>query len=189
MTLSPPKRSATAPPTRAHPRRWISSRGKMRFFSPRRYVRNIVNFTGTTRNRPSWNFGLQRVEVFAWSLLGPKVRRLRLHHRRIQQITVDTNVEKFWLRTLLGFSHAYFVHRDSPANLAVWIIQIPGKNRLSRADDFASRLVAHLNARGVEITLGSGVALRVNVKRVVRTSLHAGLTADAALVIEVDDTV
>src|SRR5262249_59133277 len=66
---------------------------------------------------------------------------------------------------------------------------ISGKNRGSGADAFGSRPVAHLNARGVEITLGSGVAIRVNIKRVIRTSLHAGLTADAALVIEVDDTV
>src|SRR4029450_11303565 len=89
----------------------------------------------------------------------------------------------------LRFSNAHLVHRDPAANLAVWIIQVAGKNRLGRADDFAGRLVAHLEARGVEIAFSRGITIGIDVERVVGTSLHTGLTADAALVVKVDDAV
>jgi hypothetical protein len=60
---------------------------------------------------------------------------------------------------------------------------------LRRADDFAGRLVAHLNARGVEVAFSSGITIGIDVERVIWTSLHAGLTADAALVVKIHNPV
>src|SRR5581483_5709956 len=132
---------------------------------------------------------LESVEIFAGIFLGPEMRRLRLHHRRIQQIAVHADVKQFRLGALLRLAHADFFQSDALADRAVRVVEVAGKNRLGGTDHFAGRLVAHVHARSIEVALGGGVALRIDVERIVRAGLHARLAADAALVVEIDDAV
>ena len=60
---------------------------------------------------------------------------------------------------------------------------------MRRTHDFTSGFVSQLDAGGVEVTLGGGVFIRIDVERIVGTSLHAGLATDAALAVEVHDSV
>jgi hypothetical protein len=46
-----------------------------------------------------------------------------------------------------------------------------------------------LNPMGAVIALGRSALVRIDVKSVVWTGLHAGLATDAAIIIEVDDTI
>jgi len=46
-----------------------------------------------------------------------------------------------------------------------------------------------LNPVGAVIALSRGALVRIDVKGIVWTGLHAGLTTDAAIIIEVDDTI
>ena len=58
-----------------------------------------------------------------------------------------------------------------------------------RANIHTGRFQADVNPVGAVVALGSGVGVGVNVKGVVRASLHARLAADAAVFVEVHDAV
>jgi hypothetical protein len=115
--------------------------------------------------------------------------RLRFHHRRREQVAVNAGVEEFWFGPFLGLANTNFVHGNAPADIALRIVEIPRENRLGWADHLAGGLIAHFHSRCVEVALCRRVAIRVDIKSVVRARLHAGLATDAALVVEVDDAI
>ena len=53
----------------------------------------------------------------------------------------------------------------------------------------AGRFQSHLRAVGAIVALGGGMAVGIDVKRVVGTRLHTGLTANAAAGVEVDNAI
>src|SRR5262245_6103456 len=152
-------------------------------------MRHVVHFARRAGNGTLGVVHSEREQILSGILVSPKVRRLRYHHIGIEQITVDADVEQFWLRSLLSFAYTDFFHGDAFADQTVRIVQITGQNRLGRTDHLAGRLVAHVDSRSIEIALGRRVAVRIDVKRVVGAGLHARLAADAALVVEIDDAV
>src|ERR1700756_4064334 len=114
---------------------------------------------------------------------------LLLRHRRIQKISIDADIEQFGPGTLLRFAHTNLLHGDPTANLAAGVVKIPGEYRLGRADNFASWFETHFDPGSVEIAFRGGVAVGINIQRIVGTGLHAGFAANAAFVIEIDNAI
>ncbi len=152
-------------------------------------MRHVVHFPRHAGDRTIGCRHLKCVKILARIFVRPKVRCLRLHHGRVQQIAVDADVEQFGFRPLLGLAHTDLFQRNPPANQAVRIVQIAGQNRLGRTNHFARGLVSHLHPRSIEITFGGGVTIGIDVKRIIGTSLHAGFTTDAPFVVEIDDAI
>src|SRR5262249_21140622 len=74
-------------------------------------------------------------------------------------------------------------------HLARGIIEIAGEDGLRGANDDAGRLQFRFHAVRAEIALGCGIAVGIDVKRVVGAGLHAAFATDAALIVEVDNSV
>src|SRR5712692_1592474 len=115
--------------------------------------------------------------------------RLRLHTRGAEKVIVNADIKELRPGSLLRFSHAHLLACDDPAYPALGVIEIARDDRLLRADDDASGLESHLDPVRAEVALRGRVRLGVNVERVVGAGLHAGLAADAALAVEIDDAV
>jgi hypothetical protein len=58
-----------------------------------------------------------------------------------------------------------------------------------RADIHACRFKADVNPVRTIVAFSRGIGIRVDIQRIVWTSLHTAFTTDAPLVVKVDDTV
>ena len=112
-----------------------------------------------------------------------------LQARRLQEIALDSDVEKLRLGALLRLADGNFFRGDDAADAARGIVEVAGDDRLRRADDHAGGFDAVLDAMRAEIALRRGHGVRIDVERVVGAGLHAALAADAAAVVEIDDAV
>src|SRR5712691_8076540 len=88
-----------------------------------------------------------------------------------------------------GLANAYRLAGDDLGNLSVRIVHIAGDDRAFGADDDAGGLQADLDAMSAIVALSGGVAVGVDVERIVGAGLHAGFAADAASIIEIDDAI
>src|SRR5262249_53455931 len=91
--------------------------------------------------------------------------------------------------SLLRLAHLHLLGGDQARDPSGRVIEIAGHDGLFGADDHTGRLQTHLHAVSAVVALGGRLGRRVDVERVVRTGLHARLTADAARAVEVDDPV
>src|SRR5205085_8017309 len=78
---------------------------------------------------------------------------------------------------------------DELRKLARRIVEVAAHDRLLRADYNAARLQAHFQSMRAEIALGGRISDGIDVQRVVRAGLHAGLAADAAIRVEIHHAV
>jgi hypothetical protein len=68
-------------------------------------------------------------------------------------------------------------------------VHVAADDRVLGADDLARRFETLLDAVGAEVALLRAAGLLVEVEGVVGAGLHAGLAADADVLVEVDDAV
>src|SRR5918994_4241313 len=101
-------------------------------------MRNVVDFAGAARDRPVRSVTSQCIKVFARLFLRPEMARLRLHHRWSEQVAVDPGIEELWLCPFLRLTNSDFVHSNTPADIALGIVEFSREDRLSWADKFAT---------------------------------------------------
>ena len=121
--------------------------------------------------------------------LRPHVGRLGRLQRRRERGGIGAHVEHLRARALLGLAHLDLLARHDARDRALRIVEVAGDDRLLRADDDARGLEPALDAMRAVVALRRGIRVGVDVQRVVRAALHAGLAADAPVAVEVDDAV
>ena len=121
--------------------------------------------------------------------IGPKVRSRLLQSGWYEQVPLDPDVEQLRVGALLWLAHRDLLLRDDTADLTGRIIEVAWNNRARRADDHARRFEVLFHSVRAVMALGCGVGVRIDIKRVVGTRLHASLAADAAVVIKIDNAV
>jgi hypothetical protein len=87
------------------------------------------------------------------------------------------------------FSHLGLLAGYQSRYLRSRVIYVPRNNSLDRADDYAGRLKLRFDAVSAVVALLGGVRVGVNIKRIIRTGLHAALATYAAVAVEIDDAV
>src|SRR5208282_1133453 len=102
---------------------------------------------------------------------------------------IGIDVVELGLSSLLGLAHAHRLPRYQLRRLACSIAQISGNDGVLRTYDHASGFQPDFGAMRAKMALGRGAIVRIHINRVVRTGLHAGLAANAAVGIEIDDPV
>src|SRR5581483_1529200 len=102
---------------------------------------------------------------------------------------VGTDVVDLGPRALVGPAYLYLLAGERLCDLTGGVLEVAGDDRLRRTDDDARREQAAVGTVRAVVALGSRMAARVNVERVVGTSLHARLAADAAVGVEIDDAI
>src|SRR5260370_13374350 len=111
--------------------------------------------------------------------------RHRWHNRAL--IAID--VVEFGLSALLRIGDANRFPRDRLRRFTFRIAQIPSNDGCHGDTDQTSRFQSNFGAVRTEMALGSRAIVRVHIYRIVRTSLHAGFAANAAVGIEIDNSV
>src|SRR5262245_17977884 len=124
-----------------------------------------------------------------FALLGENVSILLREPRRFEQIALYTYVEELGLCPFVRPAHRDRLRCYRAAYFARGIVEIAGKNGLRGANNDARRFQFRLHTMRAEIAFCRGVAVGINIERVVGTGLHAALTADTPLIVEVDDSV
>jgi hypothetical protein len=114
------------------------------------------------------------------------VTRLRFHHRGLQQIAFDAGIEQLGASPFLRFTRRDLLGRYNLADLTLGIIDVAGDNRARGTYDDAGRFQIQLNPMGAEVALGRCMSIRIEIKRIVRTCLHARFASDTAAAIEID---
>jgi hypothetical protein len=74
-------------------------------------------------------------------------------------------------------------------DLRIGVVHVAGNDGVFRADHHAGRLQSNIYPVGAVVAFGRSMRIRVDVQRVVRTSLHAGFATDAAVFVEINDAV
>src|SRR6185369_10243724 len=102
---------------------------------------------------------------------------------------IAVDVEDLGPRALFRLAHLDALAPEEVDEARGGVVEVPGHDRLRRAHRHAGRLQSHLDLVRAEVALGGRLGLGIDVERVVRTALHAGLAADAAPAVEVHDAV
>ena len=102
---------------------------------------------------------------------------------------IGIDVVELGLSSLLGLAHTHRFARRQLRHLAFRIAQISGNDGVFRAHDYASGFQSDFGAMRAEMALGGCTIVRVHINRIVRTGLHAGFAANAALGIEIDNPI
>ena len=92
-------------------------------------------------------------------------------------------------RLFLRASHRHRVSVHDLCDVRIRVIHIADENRLRRTNDHARGLELHVDAMGAEVTLLSGVIVRIYEDRVVWARGHARFAPDADRFIKIDDAV
>ena len=88
-----------------------------------------------------------------------------------------------------GIANADVFGREDPADLGSRIVEIAGDDRVLGAHDHARRLETEVRSVRAIVALRGGARPGVDVNGIVRAGLKAGLTADAAILIELHDAI
>ncbi len=102
---------------------------------------------------------------------------------------VGVDVIELGLSSLLRLAHADRLARDELRRFAGGVAQISRNDRVLGTNDHAGRLEADFGTVRAEMTFRRGAIVGIHVNRIVGTGLHAGLAADAAVGVEIDDAV
>src|SRR5215469_2384742 len=145
-------------------------------------VSHIINFAGNSAVK-------LRLYGSLIVLVGKQIGVLARKTRRFEQVPVDSDVEELRFCALVWFADCNLFCGDSAADLASGVVEIPGKDRLCRANDHASRLQLGFHTMRAEVTFGCCIVVGVDVQGVIRTGLHAALAADTSLIVKIDDSV
>ena len=121
--------------------------------------------------------------------LRPHVNRFMPRRRGHDRALIRINVIELGPRALLRLAHSHRLARQQLRDLAVALIEISGDDRVLGAYHHAGRLQADFRAMRAEMTFRRGTFIRIDINGIVRTSLHTGLTSDAAFGTEIDDAV
>ncbi len=92
-------------------------------------------------------------------------------------------------RPLLWLAHPHGLASDQLRDLGSRIVHVTGDNGAFGTDHDTGWFQSHFGAVGAVVALGGGMAVGVDVERVVGARLHTRLAADAARVVEVDDAI
>src|SRR3977135_88516 len=109
--------------------------------------------------------------------------------RRHDRALVAINVVELGLSSLLGLAHPHRFSRHQLRHFTRRIAQIPRNDGVFRTHDDASGFQPNFSAMRAEMALGSRAIVRIHIYRIVRTSLHAGFAANAAVGIEIDNPI
>ena len=120
--------------------------------------------------------------------------RVRLGRRwcidGVSAAMVGADIEQLGPRALLGLADLQRAPSPPGARSAhSGIVEIAGDDRPLGADDHTGRLEPDLHPVRAVVALRGRVGVGVDVECVVRAGLHAGLAADAAVAVEIDDPV
>src|ERR671918_559658 len=102
---------------------------------------------------------------------------------------VGADVVHLGPRPLLRLADLDRLAGDQARDVRARIIEVAGGDGALGGPDHAGRLQSHLDAMRAVVALGGGAGVGVNVERVVRAGLHAGLAADTSAAVEVYDAV
>src|SRR6266702_2230365 len=91
--------------------------------------------------------------------------------------------------SLLWLARAHRFTGNNPCNLSIGVVHIARNNGPLRTNNHAGWLQANLSAVRTIVALRSGIAIRINVKRIIGTRLHARLATDAAIGVEVHNAI
>src|SRR5437588_668176 len=100
-----------------------------------------------------------------------------------------TQIVDIGFGSLFRLAHAHGLTCNNPGNLAPWVMHIARDDGPFWANDDTGWLQANFRTMGTIVALGRGLAVGINVERVIGACLHAGLTANTTLGIEIDDAV
>src|SRR5215831_20903000 len=109
--------------------------------------------------------------------------------RWLQQVLVNANIVQLGLCSLLRLANGGLPVRDDRASLAAAVVHITGQNCLRWTDDHTRRFQILLDPVRTEIALGRGVAVGIDIERIVGAGLHATFAADTATIVEVYDSI
>src|SRR6266566_2055041 len=109
--------------------------------------------------------------------------------QRIERRLMRTLIKKLWQSFFLRPPHVHGFAVDDLRHIRSLIVQVADQDRLRGTNDYASRLQPNIDAMRAEVTFFRGMIFGVDEDRVVRTSSHARLAADADRFIEIDDAV
>jgi len=116
-----------------------------------------------------------------------QVRFRRL--QRIERSTVTVDVKDIGTSPLFRLADHRALFGKQRRNFTVRIVKIARHNSLLRADDRTRRLHANFNPVRAVAALGCCATFGINVNRIVRARLSAGLAAYASAGVEIDNTV
>src|SRR5689334_1009509 len=91
--------------------------------------------------------------------------------------------------SLLWLAYAHRFTCNDLCNFRVWVVQITCNNGALRADNHARRLQPNLGPMRAVVALRSGMAIWINIQRIIGTRLHTGLTTNTAAGVEVDNAI
>src|SRR5437660_11051385 len=109
--------------------------------------------------------------------------------RRYNRTFIAINVVELGLSSLLGLAHAHRFPRHQLRHFTRRIAPVSGNNGVFRAHNHASWFQPNFGAMRTEMAFGSSAIVRIHIYRIVRTSLHAGFAANAAVGIEIDNPI
>src|ERR1700675_42285 len=109
--------------------------------------------------------------------------------RRHIRTFIAVDVVKLGLSSLLGLAHAHRFPRHQLRCFTCGVAQISRNDSVFRAHDHASWFQPNFSAMRAEMALGGRTIVRIHIYRIVRTSLHAGFAANAAIGIKIDNPV
>ena len=107
----------------------------------------------------------------------------------MERDVVAVDVEKLGRGPLLRLADGDLFGGQCATDLGGRVVHVTGDDRVFRAHLYTGRRPADLNPMRAIIAFRRGVVVRVNVKRIIRTGLHAGFTSYATVVVKVDDAV
>src|SRR5699024_9840778 len=119
----------------------------------------------------------------------PQVRVAGRGRERLQYGAVRAEIEHVGAGLLFRGPHLHRVLVHQAGDARFGIVQITHPDRMGGAHGHAGRFEVLVHPVCTEVAFGGRVGLVVDVDRVVRATLHTGLTADAAFTVEVDDPV
>ena len=107
----------------------------------------------------------------------------------VERGLVGALIEHLRLRVLLGCTNSHVVAADHLADLRRWVVEVANDDRLGRTHDLTRRFEVLFETVVAHVALVRSVGLRVDVQRVVGARVHARLTTNAIVVLEIDHTV
>src|SRR5262249_1749323 len=152
-------------------------------------MRHVIDDARRAGRHLARALGANGPRVIQGIVVAPHRAVLRPHHRGLQQVAVDADVEQLRLRALIGLARCDLLRRDHAAYAALRIVEVARHDRLRRTYDHAGRFEAKLDTMRAEIAFGRGAGRRIDIQRVVRTRLHARFASDTSAVVEIDDPV
>ena len=107
----------------------------------------------------------------------------------IERRLVRAFVKKFWQSLFFRTSDGDSIAIDDLCDIRILIVHVADENRLRRTNNDTRRFELHVDAMRAEVTFLSGVILRIDKDRVVRTRSHARLATDADRFIKIDNAI